>query len=1382
MISTRAIALACYFVVLTGMVAIGAASESGSFAGVGMRATASSGEKDLGPECAIDGEVATRWSSAFNDREWYQVTFDEPVTLSGVRILWETAYAEKYSVMVSEDGVSWQTVYEVEEGDGGPDVLFFKPVKVMALKIKCRQRGTGWGNSIWDIKFFNGDQRLQASATSQQAGSEADCAVDGRLDTAWRPTSDFPSVLTVTLPERMYLGGLEINWGDGFASDYEVKISQDGEAWTSVATVHGGNGGADLHYFPSVSANFIRLEITNSSSGGVPALARLECKSGEEQATPIRHYKAKVRNIRPDLLPMWLSRLQEYWTVVGVPEENQETLLSETGIVEPSKSSFSVQPMVEREATLFTWASVEHEVGLADGYLPIPWVRWSGAGWKLTIDAIMFGDAGHRWTAARYRYEGQSTTNEMRTRLALAFRPVQLNPAWQHGGFSPIPDAQVGTSDSGMGWFNISGKPRALFVTRPTSAGVAILAEGEIGEFLARGEVPSTAFAADAEGKVGAGAWFDLTNHHEVVVLFPLNEQSEPPEGWREDPSTAFEEAWQDERAAWTKWLAHPVIDIPEKKLIDVMKSNVGYIMINRDGPWFKPGPRNYNHAWMRDGVLTGLAVMRNGDTAMVRRFIEAFAGHIRPDGWVPWMILENGQPVTYNPDPNNGEGHEYDSQGQFPFIVRNYLEYSGNEEFARAMYPKVMAALHFADMLCKRRMTDIYRNDPSKKAYFGILPHSNSHEGYYPARHSYWDGFWLLRGIKDATVMAERFGFVEDAAWLRNFENTCREHLYASILAVVEGAQLESIPGCVELADFDPTSTAIAIMVADERDYLPRPYGTNTFSLYWEELAKRIKSTESAKLYTPYEVRNADAFVRLGWRDRALEALRYFVRDGSRPWAWNQMAEVVHTSIRTPAYIGDMPHTWVGADYVNAVRSLFVYEDLDVLVLAAGVDPGWLQAGVKVADLPTEYGVVGYAMHVVDGTLNIEVNGDAQPPGGFVLHLPKPSGVTRIILNGEVLSSGLSMTRFATLQDLGALNRRDEELVPADPAVLSWLKRVQDTTTPEKSLLGSMQDGQLQTFNNALAAMAFILSEEPERARRILDFYAAAIDRDNHDPLRQNLYYRGELRGFYQSAERHEDDGKVVYRVGSMNDRWMGDLFWLLLAYHYHDRTYGPGRYEVIKSLLHNLCTSWYRSLPDGSGYVQHGWRRGDAYLHETQGHHEGNLDALAYYRLIGDEKRADELAVWLDRELSGKNLPLDLYTWRALVEGSSAHEALSIPDRDTRFRKTVEWKGRPVCGVWHRPDPAVTNNFWNDGLGHMACGYFAVGDMARGNFYANQLDALLIDVEIDGEAVRSIPYTLHAADGFEWVDESRGFVSTAAWYLFAKNRFNPMTLHRVP
>lgn len=364
-------------------------------------------------------------------------------------------------------------------------------------------------------------------------------------------------------------------------------------------------------------------------------------------------------------------------------------------------------------------------------------------------------------------------------------------------------------------------------------------------------------------------------------------------------------------------------------------------------------------------------------------------------------------------------------------------------------------------------------------------------------------------------------------------------------------------------------------------------------------------------------------------------------------------------------------------------------------------------------------------------------------------------------------------------LKGFGFRQRRDDRLAPEDPGVLEWLKQLQDASSPDKKLLPSMEDNAVNLFNQALVAMAFIVKGERERAERILDYYAGAVDRGNRDPMKQNFFLNGEARGFYQNTVLNGSGSTPACSRAGKSDRWVGDMAWLLLAYRYYEKTYSSDRYAEITRLLKDLIVSWFKETPEGGGYVGHGWREGDARLHETFGHPEGNIDCYAALKLCGETEKAGKIRRWLDSVLRGDQLPLDLYTWRALAYGKEAGAVLNIPEYDLRFRKTLTVDDEPVAGLFSSANIEV-DNIWLDGTGHIACAFMHSGNPERGYFYANQLDAFLMDREIGGVACRALPYTANRQGGYDWVRPDRGFVSVGAWYIFAKNGFNPMTLEK--
>ncbi|MBN1384474.1 MAG: discoidin domain-containing protein [Elusimicrobia bacterium] len=976
-----------------------------SVKGEGMLATSSSGDADYSPDKALDGNFGTRWSSNFTDDEWWQVEFGEPKKLCGVVLHWETAFGEKYNIKVQGTDGKWTKVYETMEGNGQRDIIYFKPMKVKKLKLQGIQRGTGWGFSLWEVDLLGGNNPPELKATNTLDKSKPSMAMDGFHETAWQSGPVKTAVLTIELPKTWDLGGIMLTWGNDYASSYTVEFSNDGDIWKVVKTIDDGNGKIDELYFDPAKTKLIRINCQESSTGKGFSIKELELRGAEEKATPIKIYQAAAKDAREGFYPMWLRRVQEFWTVIGGVGDEVEALFGETGAIEPYKGGYTVLPYIFEGKKVITYADCKLDQDLVDDILPIPSVVWKKDDWKLRMTAVGESPGKPNKTVIRYRFTNNGK-EEFNGQLALAVFPVNLNPAWQHGGLAPINDIAF-KKGTGQGIVDIHGGEAIKTVPAPISAGATDIKGGDVVKYIKKAEVPGSNSAHDGEGLASGAMLFDLKvppgDSKDIVVFYLHYGGIAVPGEAVTDPGKYFDKVLGNSKKFWTDLLERFEITIPKSdmKMINMMKTNIAYILINKDGPWTKPGSRNYCHSWVRDGAMTSVTLLRVGLLKEVEEWINAVSKHIPDTGMVPYIFFEGGNPVGFNYFDHSGEGKEFDSQGQFTFAVRQYYDYTNDKSFLNKHYDKAINAVRFIHELRKQRLTAEYKNDYEKQPYYGILPLSNSHEGYYPAKHSYWDDFWALRGFKDAIHLAKIKGNKPDQKWLEETLLDFRKDVINSIKMVIERNKLNNIPGCVEKADCDPTSTAIAIMMAAETQYLPQKELKAMFDSYYKEFVDAIPPGKE-RTFTPYEVRNADAFVRMGYRERALTMMRYFLNDSVRPYGWNHMAEVVHARDRAPSYIGDMPHTWVGSGYINAVRSIFLYEEGDKLVLAAGVDPRWFKTGITVSGLPTIYGKVNYTIKEKDKIVTMDIKGNLKPPGGFEVPLPEKFKNAKVTINGK--------------------------------------------------------------------------------------------------------------------------------------------------------------------------------------------------------------------------------------------------------------------------------------------------------------------------------------------------------------------------------------------
>jgi hypothetical protein len=195
---------------------------------------------------------------------------------------------------------------------------------------------------------------------------------------------------------------------------------------------------------------------------------------------------------------------------------------------------------------------------------------------------------------------------------------------------------------------------------------------------------------------------------------------------------------------------------------------------------------------------------------------------------------------------------------------------------------------------------------------------------------------------------------------------------------------KIEYIPGSAELGDFDATSTTVYVSPGEEYDSLPSEALLNTFDRYYAQAF-------APRDYTPYEWRNVGALLRLGRRTEARELVSRLFLD-QRPAGWNHWAEVVYADPRKPGFIGDMPHTWVGSDFIRSILDMFAYEreSDQALVVGAGVPPRWLTQGINIKGLRTWYGPLNLSMQAEDKTgVRVRIEGVKVPPGGIVVVSP---------------------------------------------------------------------------------------------------------------------------------------------------------------------------------------------------------------------------------------------------------------------------------------------------------------------------------------------------------------------------------------------------------
>lgn len=859
---------------------------------------------------------------------------------------------------------------------------------------------------------------------------------DGTDDTFWHSKKGGRQSITVDFRGRREFGGLQIRWLEGRqAESFEVHLSPDGEEWEKAYTVGLNRSDVSFIRLPEAEAAYLKLVLTAPSEGRNYGIREIVIPDVRSTLTPNDFIIYAARNSPDGNYPAYFSERASYWTVTGVSSDTKEALLSEDGTVEVEKARFSIEPMIKTGGTLINHSAVAPVQGMgfpgiSGGFVFLPSVEWEHSGIRFAT-GVSSGGAANSSSLLIIGYYFENTTDKpVDFEFYLLVRPFQVNPYYQFlntvGGAGKI----ISALEREKGLIDIDGKMIRL-PEEYESFGAARFDEGNIVEMIRRGDMPAAVSAVDSNGMVSGAIKYRMRlepgQSKDLFAVIPYHQVFRRPGGEPKVKETtefspeariladaadySLPQTTDEARDLffapaeyWEQRTGHIRFNLPPSadRLINTWRSNLAYILINMDNAGIQPGSRSYDRSWIRDGSLTSSALLKSGMVTEVREFIRWYATYQYGNGKVPCVVDFRG------PDPVP----EHDSHGQLIYLIREYFNFTGDTAFLRSMNPHVLKAVDYIGSIVAERSTDHFKyGNDSIRAYYGLVPESISHEGYSAKpMHSYWDNFFTMKGLKDAVEIQAILGENENLERIAHMRDEFRENLYSSIDLAMKVRGIDYIPGCVELGDFDATSTTIALTPCNELGNLPVPQVYNTFEKYYEFFKRRRDGITEWVNYTPYENRLIGSFIMLDQPQTAHELIEFLLND-QRPHGWNHWAEVVWKDPRYPGFIGDMPHTWCGSDFINAVRSMFVYENEydHTLVLAAGLYQDWIDApgGMSVSHMPTYYGDISYSVVREGSSYRFTITGNPSlPPGGIRIKNfnsgAMPSGVT---VNGREIS-----------------------------------------------------------------------------------------------------------------------------------------------------------------------------------------------------------------------------------------------------------------------------------------------------------------------------------------------------------------------------------------
>ena len=279
---------------------------------------ASSSVENSDPSYAVDGSTSTRWESSWNNKnEWMYVDLGKVTQITGVKLMWEGAYATAYKIQFSDDEENWRDVYTNNSCKGGNETIdlsgsaryvrIYMTDKALAaygyslyefqvLGLNgVTQRPVDYGKNIAEGKNVTASSLRDVwwmyddNGVIDQSTVLAKNAVDGNMNSYWTSGEKDNQWLCVDLGRNHEIGRVVINWASDAGKIYDIQTSTDGNNWTTLYRQTKGSGNKVDNVELYANARYVRMygytRVENGSGFSINELQVYEYKNGDKKVT-----------------------------------------------------------------------------------------------------------------------------------------------------------------------------------------------------------------------------------------------------------------------------------------------------------------------------------------------------------------------------------------------------------------------------------------------------------------------------------------------------------------------------------------------------------------------------------------------------------------------------------------------------------------------------------------------------------------------------------------------------------------------------------------------------------------------------------------------------------------------------------------------------------------------------------------------------------------------------------------------------------------------------------------------------------------------------------------------------------------------------------------
>jgi len=387
------------------------------------------------------------------------------------------------------------------------------------------------------------------------------------------------------------------------------------------------------------------------------------------------------------------------------------------------------------------------------------------------------------------------------------------------------------------------------------------------------------------------------------------------------------------------------IIDVPDDNINRIFNSNKIYLKSLINSEYITPGPLTYKKFWFRDSAYMIPALMKIGDLKRAEKIIEYFKKKIKKDGYFQSQV------------------GEWDSNGQALFTIAEYYRYTKNKEFLNEFYPYIKKGAEWIKRK-RKKYVDSY----------GLLPSSFSAEHFGPNDLYYYDDYFGLKGLLDASSLANEIGNKSDSEnflkYYLEFKNDVRK-------AIDKDQKRLDKKICVGAFGRNIDASIIATF-------------TSIFPLNLDLLSKDEIMNSYEELRKKFFVNNCfyqnitHSGINLYLTLEIAEALLYLNEEKKAINLFDSIISLLTKTYTGPEAInpkslggceGDGHHGWLVAELIHFIRNSLLFEKENGIVILSGSRKEWFKDGDKILfnNGVTYFGNISFEVNIKENIIDVE-------------------------------------------------------------------------------------------------------------------------------------------------------------------------------------------------------------------------------------------------------------------------------------------------------------------------------------------------------------------------------------------------------------------------